>query len=337
MYELTGQVSPTGKKVIVHTLPTGNVKFSEVLRDCGQCKGCRLRRRMDTAIRLQHEASLHRDSMFLTLTYEDDSLPVGGSLRHDDMSKFVRLLRLVLKRSGQDVSIRYFGVGEYGGEIGRPHYHLILFGWWPKDAELIYTKREFSKYASREFQQMFLDTGIRYFSSPLIDRVWKKGIANFSATSPATMQYVAKYHVDKVTGDRAEDHYSVAMGDDVFIMRESEQARMSLKPGIGSGWIEKFWRDVYPRSFLVSSDGTKFAPPKYYDSWLESNQPELFESVKAARESVVHPFDKLRDLEPFEINRLGQLAAGRSIGKGPYHGSDIGVSAAELSRSAFRP
>ena len=40
---------------------------------CGQCLGCRLDRSRMWAIRIVHEASLHDDNCFLTLTY----VPVG--------------------------------------------------------------------------------------------------------------------------------------------------------------------------------------------------------------------------------------------------------------------
>lgn len=335
MFALVGQTTETGKQKIVQTLPPRNVKFREILRDCGQCAGCRYRRRMDWAIRLEHEASFHRDAIFLTLTYDDDHLPHAGSLVIDHTSKFVRALRDHLRRKKIPASIRYFAVGEYGGEFGRPHYHLILFGWFPADASLAYTKHTFSQY-SPEFQAMFGRQGIRHYSSATIDRVWKRGLAHFSTVSSATMQYVTKYHVDKITGDAADDHYIACVGDDVVSI-ESESARMSRMPAIGTRWIEKYWREVYPAGVLVSKSGSTFAAPKFYDRWLEKNQPEVYEQLKAKRDQRIC-FDKYIDarLTAIDVNRSSQMLLGTTLGKGPYHGSSFGVTAADLARSAFR-
>ena len=41
---------------------------------CGQCIGCRLERSRQWAVRCMHEASLHTDNCFITLTYDDDGL-----------------------------------------------------------------------------------------------------------------------------------------------------------------------------------------------------------------------------------------------------------------------
>lgn len=335
MFALVGQKTETGKDKVVHKLPPRGTKFREIVRDCGQCAGCRYRRRMDWAVRLEHEAQFERDAIFLTLTYDDDHLPHGGSLVMDHTSKFIRALRKYLRRKKIPASIRYFAVGEYGGELGRPHYHLILFGWFPADASLAYTKYTFSQY-SPEFQAMFGQQGIRHYSSATIDRVWRRGLAHFSTVSSATMQYVTKYHVDKITGDAAEDHYVSCVGDEVVPI-EPETARMSRMPAIGTRWIEKYWRDVYPAGVLRSKSGSVFAAPKFYDRWLEKNHPAVYEQLKQKRDERVC-FDKYLDdrLTAIDVNRSSQMLLGVCLGKGPYHGTSGGVTAADLARSAFR-
>ena len=76
---------------------------------CGQCIGCRLERSRQWAMRCLHEASLHENNAFITLTYDDSNLPRGGSLDYSDFQKFMKRLR---KRIGRKVSF-YCG-GEYG-------------------------------------------------------------------------------------------------------------------------------------------------------------------------------------------------------------------------------
>lgn len=70
------------------------------------------------------ESFLHERSTFVTLTYDQAHYPPGGNLVPRDLVLFLKRLRFHIK----PVPIRYFGVGEYGEETWRPHYHLALFG-----------------------------------------------------------------------------------------------------------------------------------------------------------------------------------------------------------------
>ena len=61
-----------------------------------------------------------------------------------------------------------------------------------------------------------------------------------------------------------------------------EFARMSLRPAIGNRWIKKWWRDVYPRDFVVV-DGVEAKPPRYYDKWMDKHFPFVMEHVRQRR------------------------------------------------------
>ena len=106
---------------------------------CGQCIGCRLERSRQWAVRCMHEASMHTDNCFVTLTYSDEGIahldrcidPETGeigagplrSLNKRDIQLFMKRLR---KRTG--AKIRYLQCGEYGSKTQRPHHHVLLFG-----------------------------------------------------------------------------------------------------------------------------------------------------------------------------------------------------------------
>ena len=60
---------------------------------CRQCIGCRLERSRQWAMRCLHEASLHDANSFITLTYDDEHVPPGGSLRYRDFQLFMKRLR----------------------------------------------------------------------------------------------------------------------------------------------------------------------------------------------------------------------------------------------------
>ena len=113
--------SSTGKRKIVFN-PRDALRDMPVTVPCGQCIGCRLERSRQWAVRCIHEASLHEDNCFITLTYDDAHLPTDLSLNVSHFQKFMKRLR---KRFGE--GIRFFHCGEYGENFGRPHYHACLF------------------------------------------------------------------------------------------------------------------------------------------------------------------------------------------------------------------
>ena len=101
-------LSPNGKRTIVFKPNLGFVDLP-VLVPCGQCCGCRLERSRQWAIRCTHEASLHENNCFITLTFNDDNLPSDKSL---DVRHFQLFMKRLRKQFGSN--IRYYHCGEYG-------------------------------------------------------------------------------------------------------------------------------------------------------------------------------------------------------------------------------
>lgn len=78
----------------------------------------------------------HSETLFLTLTYNEESLPLEGSLHKRHLSEWIKRVRArIFYSTGRH--IRFFGCGEYGTNTGRAHYHVLLFGagmWASRDA-----------------------------------------------------------------------------------------------------------------------------------------------------------------------------------------------------------
>lgn len=229
---------------------------------CGQCVGCRLERSRQWAMRCLHEASLHQDNAFITLTYSDSNLPRGGSLDYSDFQNFMKRLR---KRVG--TKVRFYCGGEYGEEQMRPHFHACLFGYDFPD-KLYYKKT---------------GSGQSIYTSKLLESLWPLGLSSVGSVTFESAAYIARYCVQKVTGDLAESHYRVVTDDGEIIDRVPEFNHMSLKPGIGKPWLDKFRTDVFPRDYVVVN-GVKTKPPKYYDRLFEKEDPGTFSEIVAQRE-----------------------------------------------------
>ena len=220
----------------------------ELSLPCGRCIGCRWTRARAWAIRCIHEAQCHDFNSFVTLTYDDDHLP-GPSLVPEHLSAFVKRIR----RAGN--SVRFFGVGEYGEEGQRPHFHVLLFG---------------KTFADREY------IGKSLYRSPELERFWKFGTSTFGDVTYQSAGYCAKYSVKKVNGDLADEHYkrvNLSTGEIVSVVPEF--GRMSLKPGIGFPWFDRFWKDVYHARDACVVNGQVLPAPRYYDILLGLRDPAL--------------------------------------------------------------
>lgn len=88
---------------------------------CGRCMACRINRGQEWSTRIMHELDGVRRGSFLTLTYDDEFLPARGSLVKAHLQGFIKRLRNYNE-------FKYYGVGEYGDNTKRPHYHVIIIG-----------------------------------------------------------------------------------------------------------------------------------------------------------------------------------------------------------------
>ncbi len=254
---LKGFRSPSGAIVFCRQQSIG----LEMSVPCGQCIGCRLERSRQWAVRCMHEASLHVDTCFVTLTYRDEDVPRFGSLLMDDWQKFFKRLR---KRCGK---VRFFGCGEYGELNGRPHYHACLFGLGFPDKVLWSTRG-----------------GHDVFRSPVLESVWPHGQSEIGSLTFESAAYVARYCVKKVTGSKARAHYECYDPDTGELGRRlPEFATMSRRPGIGTGWFEEFGSEVYPSDEVIVR-GKSCKPPRFYDRLCGAASAEQMLRVQRARD-----------------------------------------------------
>lgn len=236
---------------------------------CGQCIDCRLARARVMAERGLLELESHESSMFLTLTYSPEYVPLSYSegsgpfdfvmtLFPDDFTKFMKRLR----KAYSPARLRFMACGEYGDETFRPHYHVIVFGLNVTDVVF------FSK----------TDLGDILYTSDTISKIWGYGHVSLGEVTYESIGYVSRYILKKQTG-KNKDYY-----EKLGILPPF--ARYSNRPGIGGLYL-----DAHLENFLTSG----VLPDILYISTKEGGKRVSFPR---------YFLDKVGDVFESEVDRI---------------------------------
>lgn len=256
---------------------------------CGQCRGCKLEKSRVWGARIAHECAwlweeYNLPSVFITLTYSEKHLPIGGSLVPKHVQDFIKRLR----RRIEPNKIRHYCSGEYGtqcqkheihdcvlcGPIQRPHYHGIIMGFGFPDRQPV---------GQRD--------GLTVYESELLSQLWEYGFHEIGSASFESAAYCARYVMKKQTGKPVDKgHYTrydpwmdrwYDVDPEFAIMStghtckkhrgmDYQQDCENCSRGIGTDWAYKYLADMYPRDELpIPGRGSYGIPPKYYDQLYE--------------------------------------------------------------------
>lgn len=242
---------------------------------CGQCEDCRLKRTQQWVIRMKQELGVSYSAYFITLTYDDTSLPVSKegfpTLFHKDIQNFLKALRkenemLIEKETKEGLTtpefiklnwdkyykLKYYMAGEYGEKNSRPHYHLILF--------------------NLRGVRRFTDS---LYKSHLINKLWKHGVTHIGSFTSHSAAYCVKY-IDK------KKKVPEFPGDD----RKPEYSCMSK--GIGKYYINaasKAYHGSDIEKNYITDGKVKVPLPRYYRDQLfteeqKEEQRKLFSTTR---------------------------------------------------------
>lgn len=221
---------------------------------CGKCNFCLQNKRADWSFRLNQELKNADTAHFLTLTYDEQTVPQNSETGLLELSKSdVQLFTKRLRKENltyTDKPLRYYTVGEYGTQTFRPHYHSIMFN----------------------------------LAAPLsnnLDQLWKvprhnamvlAGNTHLGKVEPASIHYVTKYCINR------EGEYTG---------REKPFALMSRRPGIGSNYLNTHtnWHLDDARNY-TQVNGIKARIPRFYkDKIFAYKREETFEEECARLQS----------------------------------------------------
>ena len=265
---------------------------------CGHCWACQLKYSAEWATRLTWESKYHEHKYFITLTYDEEHLPLyekfkyidedgietifendgtwTGTLEPEHVTRFIKTLRKHYERQGV-TGIKYFYCGEYGndcsknGSMGyRPHYHMILFG-APLDITQFYDWHVDNKHKKL------------HWKSKELERWWPHGMLDVAEVEWNCCAYVARYCMKKLNQENDTRVYAEQGKLKEFI-------RMSRNPGIGMRYYNENKEKIYENDEVIQKTiqgkTSAFKPPKAFDRKLEKEMPELYEKIKESRRNA---------------------------------------------------
>lgn len=233
---------------------------------CQKCPDCKLRKAKEWALRCWHESQMHDESCFVTLTYADPYLPAYEDLDHRDFQLFMKRFRA---KTG--LKVKFFMCAEYGDTTHRPHFHVILFGYWPPDAEYHRTEK-----------------GHKYYKSKILDDVWQKGFTDTTDASYGNAGYLARYSLKKqLPKEATQDRYIYVDHNGNTQHRKLEYVRMSTGrekwDGIGASWFREYAAQTVLNDYVLDPNGYKNPVPRYYLQILKHDDPNWFDKLSKQR------------------------------------------------------
>lgn len=214
-------------KVIYNYIPALGQRVPIVV-PCGKCKFCLHRKQNQLIYRVWNHSKNYVNSLFVTLTYNDDCLPEHESMCRRDIQLFFKRLR---KRLGKDNKFTYLCTCERGRKSGRLHFHLLLF--WNCDISVtqfkkyIYESWRFPKRNYKDFETFWLHLKNHPDSNPLSCPV-DAGFIYFGSVTGKSIAYCTKYSCKDIGSNCVFISWSHFMGYDILatddILREKLRA-----------------------------------------------------------------------------------------------------------------
>lgn len=241
-----------------------------------------------------HEAQMHEQNSFITLTYDDEHLG-DNKLHYSDFQRFMKDLRQELDYAGIQHQIGFIAVGEYGAKTKRKHWHACLFGWSP---EIHPTFKDFTpkyKYTT--------ELGHKVYTSPFLQELWPYGASEYGTVTLQSASYVARYSAKKLVHGNDQDHEL----HPIF--------KASSKYAIGRKFLEKYYDSIFNLGAIALENGETCAIPRYYEKWLKKHQPERWE--KYVTGSKAETISRANGKNEIERNRQRQTNLLRPGLKGP--------------------
>ena len=277
--------------------PADITRYAKLLLPCTKCVSCLKVRSMTLAVQLGMELQTTKgDSLFVTLTYNNENLPPGRTLNKEHPRLFMMRLRKWISKHYPGVKIRYKLIGEYTETTNRPHYHYAIFN--------------LARFKDEILSDMMKADSHDMFESETLTNLWGKGHVVYNLLTEASALYIAQHSDKKINRkvDYSANIIDAETGEIIepptlpFIMKDKRGRRIldadgepqtellkqrvpefstgSTKPGIGTKWYEQFGATDLEDGRVISLDYRQHKIPRHIMNLMERDNPDLHELIK---------------------------------------------------------
>lgn len=261
---------------------------------CRHCWACHLNYSAEWATRIIYECRKYTHNYFVTLTFNDNWLPVLEQIEYKDkiyinpedgtwnegsvwepyMHKFIHDLRQYLQREKNHTGMKYFYCMEYGETTHRPHAHILLMN---------------CPLNTWEFDDWYQDDMYKlHWKTNEIQQFWRYGIIDIGEVEWSSAAYVARYCTKKLHQKNNEDYCREG--------KLPEFIRMSR--GLGMDYYKEHKDEIYKNDEIVMrtvrGNVGSYKPPKAWDRKFKEEHPDQWEMIKLSRLKAAERARKLQ-------------------------------------------
>ena len=272
---------------------------------CKNCWACKLNYSAEWATRITCECKKSEHNYFVTLTYDEDHLPIADNIKIGDkiyendgtiewcegtvwephMHKFIHDLRQYLDRkygsqydeNGIRINkMQYYYAAEYGETTHRPHYHIILMN-CPLDLS--------------QFREFHIDERKKlHWKTKELEKFWTHGMIDVAEVEWSCAAYVARYCMKKL-----HDH---SKSDEDYAKEGKLKEFVRMSRNIGRSYYEQNKEQIYSYDELimktVKGNTGSMKPPKAWDRLFEKEHPEAMDLIKQSRKEAAERSAELK-------------------------------------------
>jgi hypothetical protein len=132
---------------------------------------------------------------------------------------------------------------------GRPHYHMILFGYEPEKLE--------------PYRKVKNDG---YMIDSRITKCWGMGLHNLINPTQGGYSYVSGYVVKKFD-DETKEHIKNGL--------RPPFAQMSRDPGLGMKYYQEHKEEIWKNGFIQLDNGKRVSIPRYFQEMQKQEDPRI--------------------------------------------------------------
>lgn len=259
--------------------------------DCRHCVNCLIKRQSQVEFLSRKELlevyKSGRSASFVTLTYDDEHLPVNKhgfyTLERKHVQNWIKNMRRQMDYYDDKIPFKYIYCGEYGdgshsnsntgSSTHRPHYHIVFLG---------LSTSQVRKYTRK---------------------LWKFGLCDIGELSFGGIRYLCKY-MTKALPDK-----------NVKALREAAEVQNPFfyhSVGLGKKWIDEHMEKIVEEGFTFTQNGKTMLLPANvirYVAWHTSTNYKpyivdfLLKKVKPiaeARGQTITEYDEERSYEHYQ-------------------------------------